>query len=128
VAAGVEFFKVSDWRRQTQEMRDSMIAMGFDLDDMPDWFHSGIVFGELPQSCNYFLIQLTGDDAGKVYYCDHDDFNTDPMAESFDDFLNMIVDDPPGFLYRCGCYARYSDGETDTQWIPTEYLADARDA
>jgi hypothetical protein len=125
-AAGVEFFKAAEWQSRTAEMRESMTAMGFEEDDMPDWFHRGVVFGEIPHSANYFVIQPSGDDAGQVFYCDHDDFRTEPMAESFEELLSMIVKDPPGFLYQCGCFTRYSDGKTDIQWIPKEYVADCR--
>ena len=62
-AAGVEFFKATDWQSRTQEMRDSMTAMGFEEVDMPDWFLRGVVFGEIPHSANYFLIQPNGNEA-----------------------------------------------------------------
>jgi hypothetical protein len=123
-AAGARFFKATEWQTRTQEMRESMTAMGFEADEMPDWFHKGIVFGEIPRSANYFMIQPTGDKAGQVFYCDHDDFKTEPIAASFEDLLNMIVEDPPGFLYQCGCFTRYCDGKTDIQWIPKEYVPD----
>lgn len=125
-AAGVEFFKAAEWQSRTEEMRESMTAMGFDVDDMPGWFQRGIVFGEIPHSANYFVIQPYGDDAGQIFYCDHDDFGTEPMAESFEQFLEVLLTDPPGFLYECGCYTRYSDGKTNIQWIPKEYVADCR--
>jgi hypothetical protein len=102
----------------------SVEAIGFDTSDMPDWFHRGTVFAEIPQSANYFVI----DRAGQVFYADHDDFSTKPIALSFDRFLKMIVDDPPGFLYRRGCFTRYSDGATSTQWIPREYVGNCNDA
>jgi hypothetical protein len=123
-AAGVEFFKATEWEARTEEMRESMTAMGFEEDDMPNWFHRGIVIGEIPHSANYFVIQPSGDEAGQLFYCDHDDFKTEPMAESFEDLLSMIVKDPPGFLYQCGCFTRYSDGKTDIQWIPKKYVPD----
>lgn len=125
-AAGIEFFKAAQWQSRTEEMRESMTAMGFEVDDMPDWFHRGIVFGEIPHSGNYFLIQPDGAEVGQVFYCDHDDFKTEAIAASFGALLNMIVDDPPGFLYQCGCFTRYSDGKTDIQWIPKEYIPDCR--
>jgi hypothetical protein len=125
-AAGIEFFKATEWPSRTTEMRESMAAMGFEEGDMPDWFRSGVVFGEIPHSANYLVIQASGDAAGQIFYCDHDDFKTEPMAESFDDFLSMIIKDPPGFLYECGCFTRYSDGKTDIQWIPKEYVSDSR--
>jgi len=125
-AAGVEFFKSAEWQSRTEEMRESMTAMGFEEHDMLEWFHSGVVFGEIPHSENYFVLQPNGDEAGRVFYCDHDDFKTEVMAESFEEFLSMIVKDPPGFLYECGCFTRYSDGKTDIQWIPKEYVPDCR--
>lgn len=123
-AAGIEFFRATDWQSRTQEMRESMTAMGFEQDEMPDWFQQGVVFGEIPHSANYFVIQPSGKEAGRIFYCDHDDFKTEPFAGSFDDLLRMIVNDPPGFLYECGCFTRYCDGKTDIQWIPKEYVAD----
>lgn len=123
-AAGVEFFKATEWRSRTEEMRESMTAMGFEQSQMPDWFQRGVVFGEIPHSANYLVIQPHGDDAGTVFYCDHDDFKTEPYAASVEELLGMILNDPPGFLYQCGCFTRYSDGKTSTQWIPKEYVPD----
>ncbi|MGE0534699.1 MAG: SMI1/KNR4 family protein [Pirellulales bacterium] len=122
--AGVRLFEVANWQPKTQEMRESMLAMGWDVDDLPVWYERGIVIGEIPHSANYFVLQTDGGDAGQVFYCDHDDFEPDALAESFAELLHMIVEDPANFLYERGCYARYSDGNTDTQWIPREYLRD----
>jgi hypothetical protein len=127
-AAGVEFFKSAEWDSRTAEMRESMQAMGFEPSEMPEWFEQGLVFGEIPHSANYFVIQLRGKDSGRIFYADHDAFEPEPIAESFDEFVQLIVDDPPGFLYARGCYTRYSDGKTGKQWIPKEYIPDARNA
>jgi hypothetical protein len=43
-AAGVEFFKVAEWNSRTEEMRASMLAMGFEGASMPAWFDHGLVF------------------------------------------------------------------------------------
>jgi hypothetical protein len=123
-AEGVRFFEMSQWKSKAREMRNFWIDSGSDEADMPDWFHRGIVFGEIPNSANYFVIDPEGENAGTIYYCDHDDFATEPFAKSFEDFLGTIVDDPPKFLYETGCFARYSDGKTGKQWIPREYVAD----
>ncbi len=125
-AVGVEFFKVATWRKHTKEMKESMIDMGFDDSEMPEWFSSGIVFAEIPHSANYFVLQIHGKEAGKVFYCDHDDFVTDAIAPTFEKFLQMIIKDPPSFLYKCGCYTRYSDGKTDVQWIPKKYVPNCK--
>ena len=106
-------------------MRKSMTEMGYDEDEMPEWFHRGVVIGAIPQSGNYFVIQPDGTRKGRVFYCDHDDFNSKPIAPSLEKLLKMIIDDPPGFMDRRGCYTRYSDGKTRTQWIPKEYVPDS---
>lgn len=122
-AAGIAFFPVSEWQDKTAEMRE-MLAMGSSEDDMPDWLRHGIAFGEIPHSANYFVIQPSGENAGKVFYADHDDFHPEPVADSFEEFLDSIISDPADFLNRVGCYTRYSDGKTDIQWIPKEYIAE----
>jgi hypothetical protein len=122
VAAGIEFFPSREWRDKTAEMRDFLLTTD-SSEGVPDWLRQGVVFGEIPHSANYFVIQPGGEDAGKIFYADHDDFNADPIAESFDGFLNLILADPAEFLFRFGCYTRYTDGTTDTQWIPKEYVA-----
>jgi hypothetical protein len=123
-AAGVFFFPVADWPAMSQEMRSGLLAMGWSKKDLTDWLRDGIVFGEIPLSANYFVVKPTGRDAGKIYYADHDSFEPDPIADSFGEFLESIITDPATFLNRLGCYTRYSDGTTDTQWIPKRYVAD----
>src|SRR5262249_28444794 len=100
--------------------------MGWSEEDMPDWLRQGIAFAEIPHSANYFIIQPNGEDAGKVFYADHDDFQPAPFANSFEEFLDSIVANPADFLNRLGCYNRYSHGKTDIQWIPKEYVPDCR--
>jgi hypothetical protein len=111
-AAGIEFFKAARWNARTKEMRQSLADMGFETDEMPDWIHTAIAFGEIKQSANFFAIQPSGKHAGQIFYCDHDDMGTKPLAKSFEAFLKMIVKDPPCFLEECGCYTllRRKDG------------------
>jgi hypothetical protein len=123
-AAGVTFFPVEEWVARSQTMRDELSAMGWEKEQMPAWLREGIAFGEIPHSANFFVVGV-GDDAGKIYYADHDDFTESPIAADLEEFLDRIRSDPAGFLYQCGCYTRYSDGKTDTQWIPQEYVSDA---
>jgi hypothetical protein len=120
-AAGVTFYPVADWPDQTDEMKSQFEAMGVESDDQPAGVIDSLAFGEIPHSANYFTVKLSGLQAGKIFYADHDDFSDDPFAESFAEFLGRIVNNPPKFLYDVGCYTRYSDGKTSTQWIPKEY-------
>jgi hypothetical protein len=122
-AAGLAFFPVGEWQEKSNEMRESLVAMGWSQEDMPNWLQEGTAFGEIPHSANYLVLQPRGENAGKVFYADHDDFEPDAIAGSFEEFLDSILVDPADFLNRLGCYTRYSDGKTDTQWIPKEYVA-----
>jgi len=121
-AAGVAFFPVREWQAKTEEMREGLSEMGWSEEHMPAWLRQGIAFGEIPHSANYFVIQAAGENAGNVFYADHDDFRPDPIAGSFEEFLDSILADPADFLLRLGCYTRYSDGKTNIQWIPKEYV------
>ncbi len=122
-AAGIAFFPIAEWERHSSEMREGLLAMGWSRDDMPDWLLEGIAFGEIPHSANYFVIQPTGENAGQIFYADHDDFDPNPIAASFEALLDSIIADPAEFLNCYGCYTRFSDGKTDIQWIPKEYVA-----
>jgi hypothetical protein len=119
---GFELFPIADWPARTAEMRSSMEAMGFDLGDMPDWFDAGVVIGQIPQSANYFVAETSGGSAGKLYHADHDDFAEDSIADNAESLINSLVSDPAQFMYDRGCYTRYSDGTTEKQWIPKEYV------
>lgn len=125
-AAGFELFQIGDWSMQTAEMRSSMEAMGMEPDEMPGWFTSGVVVGQIPHSANYFVIGTTDDEAGQIFYLDHDDFIEEPIAENAESLIAALLADPAQFLHDRGCYTRYSDGTTDRQWIPKQYVNEAR--
>lgn len=121
-AAGLELFAIADWPSKTVEMRELLEAMGVDLADMPEWFNTGVVIGQVPESANYFVVGTAGDSAGRLYYVDHDGFVEDPIADDAEALMDSLVVDPAQFMYDRGCYTRYSDGETNKQWIPKQYV------
>jgi hypothetical protein len=122
-AVGMVFYPVGLWTQKTAKFQAQMAAMGWLEDDQPGWMKSGVVFGEIPYSANYFVLGKEGQDAGRVFYAYHDNFTEEPLARNFDALLGMIVEDPAAFLNKRGCFTRYSDGKTDTQWIPKRYRA-----
>jgi hypothetical protein len=122
VAAGVQFYPVEEWPARSQDMREELVEMGWEEDSMPAWLKQGITFGEIPHSANFFVVGV-GEDAGKIFYADHDDFRESPIAENLAELLDKIRTDPAAFLYERGCYTRYY-GHSDTQWIPKEYVSD----
>ena len=91
----------------------------------PDHIVTGIAFATVPQSGNYFVLPIEGPSAGKIFYANHDGWYESAFADDFDGFLAHVVQDPVKLLAEeVGCYTRYSDGKTDTQWIPEEYYPD----
>ena len=99
-----------------------MEAMGVVAAEMPEWFSSGVVVGQIPHSANYFVIGTTGEDSGKIFYMDHDDFVEEPIANDAESLIDGFLADTAQFLFDRGCYTRYSDGKTNRQWIPKHYV------
>ena len=121
--AGLVLFPISEWEPATQRFREELGEWGRTLDEAFDFEQHGLAFGEPAFSGNLFFLY-----DGAVYYSDHDGGDDTPLASTFSGFLDRIVDDPAKFLYDLGCYARYSDERTDTQWIPARYLSRQRNA
>ena len=99
-----------DWKEWFSDYED---------DELYDFQKGGFAFGEIAHSGNYFVFY-----EGKVFYSDHDEFEEKDLGNTFNEFLQKTVTDPAEFLYDMGCYTRYSDGKTDGQWIPKQFIAD----
>lgn len=116
----IEFYKIEDMDERNEDWKEWFDM--FDEDELEDELYEfqreGYAFGEICSSGNYFVWHQ-----GKVYYSSHDGGGGEPIAESFDEFLEVIIIQPAQFLYDMGCYTRFSDGKTDIQWIPREYVS-----
>jgi hypothetical protein len=96
---------------------------GFVAGEDPDQILNGVPFAHVPHSGNYFVMPVSGPNAGKVFYADHDGGYESAFAQGFNDFVFRITTDPASLLSdELGCYTRYSDGKTSTQWIPKELV------
>jgi hypothetical protein len=112
------FHPIHSWSKATSELRREHKDSGRGDDEIHEFERKGVVFGEPAGSGNHLILHQ-----GKVYYANHDGGDDEPLADSFDGLLDRIVADPARFLYELGCYARYSDGRTGTQWIPMRYFS-----
>lgn len=122
-AAGIRFFPIRQWAAATRHWRR---RRGDGLDDWGNpspQLAAGVVFAEIPRSGNYFLIRTEGRQTGKIFYDNHENATTKPLARTFESLLDMIWPDPAAFLCQMGGYTRYCDGTTATQWIPKKYLS-----
>jgi hypothetical protein len=126
-AEGVELFAVENMEEGTNELREWLDTI--EEEDDGNKLKSAIAIGQVPHSGNYFAMPVEGLGVGKVFYVDHDDWSEEPFANSFDEFVDRITTSPAKLLAEdLGCYARYSDGKTEIQWIPEEYFPDVSKA
>ena len=92
---------------------------------LPDWVDNYIVIGEVPYSGNYFLVPLSGEVTGHVFEFEHDGFEFIDRGKNFDAFLDYVSTVNASLIEDILCHTRYSDGETETQWLAQEYQFDA---
>ena len=111
----MEFYRISEWEAKNKLWKEAWEGALSD-DDLYEFQYLGVAFGEPSGSGNYFVFHK-----GAVYYWDHDGGDDTPLAGSFFEFLSRIAREPAKFLQELGCYARYSDAKTNSQWIPKEY-------
>ncbi len=117
---GIEFYPIHELDDRTYEMVSRRGEPGDDFLLDANRRPLKLAIAEICNSGNYFAINREG----RIYYIDHDDWTTNPFAETFIDFLGKIVSDPAKFLRDAGCYTRYSDGIDDLRWIPKIYVDD----
>ena len=119
--AGLILYPINRWQDATESFKADLEDWGRSVEDAYEFENHGVVIGEPAFSGNRIFHFK-----GAVYYSDHDGGDDVPLALSFSAFLDRIVADPAKFLYDLGCYARYSDGRTDTQWVPEIYVSNER--
>lgn len=89
-----------------------------------------LAFAEIPHSANLICIwhvrDLSRSHVELVelnHDCPPDGFG---VPKNLPELLLVLCEDPAFFLFMCGCYTRYQDGLSETQWIPIRYVPDAR--
>jgi hypothetical protein len=127
ITAGVEVFSAKLWRGATEELHEYVRDL-HDLDEEDSESSdllSCVAFGTASRSGNYFVVQTRGRDAGKIFYTDHETANMEAFAPDFEGFIRRVTSNPVTLLAKdLGCFARYADGITGTQWIPEEVVDD----
>jgi len=110
------FFEFQQWMEGlNREEREEFV---------PRWVDQGVVFGEVPNSGNYFLMAMTGDESGRVYEFEHDGFEFIERGADLSAFLEYLSVVDEGLIQDILTHTRYSDGESDIQWLVNEYHFD----
>lgn len=115
--SGFQIYPISDLQGLNEEWKESFSY--YEEDELYNFQKGGFAFGDISNSGNYFILYQN-----KVFYSNHDGGDDEPLSDSFNEFLSMIINNPADFLNEMGCYTRYSDGKTDNQWIPKEFYID----
>ena len=123
-SAGVSLGSIDSWPELNEELNEWVDILDEDekQEVLPAWFEDAIAIGEAPQSGNYLLLVCAGEQSGSIYYFNHDGFEITQFAASWEEFLARLITDPVQLLMDLGCYVCYSDGKTDIQWTPEQYL------
>jgi hypothetical protein len=98
----------TDWRDWFEHL---------DPGELYDFQRSGIAFAAVAASGNYFVMYQ-----GRVYYSDHDGGDDAIWGAHLEEFFERALSKPARFLYEAGCHTRYSDGETERQFIPESFI------
>ena len=101
----------SEWRAWFQDYLEP--------DEQYDFQQEGFAFACIADSDNYFVVYK-----GKVYYSEHDGGDDRVWGENLELFFKRALSDPALFLFDAGCCTRYSDGQTDRQFIPEVFVHD----
>ncbi len=91
---------------------------------LPAWLQDHVVIGEIPNSGNYFLLALKGEDAGSVFEFEHDGFEFLRQGRSVEEFIAHLCTVNDALLRDIRGHTRYFDGKTDTQWLAERYEYD----
>lgn len=122
---GIELLSVEVWDEAIEDLRSWYRHLLEEPENDPDHIVTGIPFAMVPGSGNYFVMPVEGPNAGKVFYANHDGWYESAFANSFNEFLMRLTEDPVHLLNEeLGGYTRYSDGEGETDGIPEEFFPD----
>jgi hypothetical protein len=124
---GVRFFPIDQWQGETTAMKQASASLP--KGGRPEVLDRAIAFGEPPGSGHHFAIVTKGKGATSIILTNHETLAADEFAPDFNEFLKVICSDPVDLLTnQLGSYVRYRDGKTRQEWIPVEYLPDAKRA
>jgi hypothetical protein len=89
---------------------------------LPSWITDYIVIGEIPNSGNYFVVPLIGENLGHVYEFEHDGFEFVERGASFAEFIDNLTTVNKNLLENILTHTRYQDERPDSQWLVEKYI------
>jgi hypothetical protein len=113
-----------EWHGLKKHFEDWLEIVDDDEDRLPTWLDEYLVIGEVPASGNYYIVPTKGEELGKVFHFDHDGFEFTEVGVDISAFLEHISTVDEALIREIRSHTRYSDGDTEIQWLAREYLYD----
>jgi hypothetical protein len=133
-AEGVEIFPINEWPQRTAQMVQSWVEEPehYRDDDMPYGHEDFIAIAHSRGASSYIHWVIRGPRAGAVYWWAwtmRPKKDTPPMAKDFASFIQLLYERPAHFFNEVLlCYTRFSDDQTPTEWLPSRYVPDQKNA
>ena len=125
---GVTIFSISEWAGRTAQMVESWVDGEYSDDDMPYGRNDFIAFAHSRGASSHIHWVTRGPRTGAVYWWPWampPDRDAPPVTTDFGEFLRLLYERPVYFFNKVMlCYARFSDGRTSTEWMPSRYVPD----
>lgn len=108
----------SQWSELNDHFRPWLEGLDEDeiADCLPAWIDQCIVVGEIPQSGNYLLVPISGQEAGRVFEFEHDGFEFLELGSSLPAFVECTLDLDSRRLTAIASHLRFIATDDDRQW------------
>lgn len=108
----------AQWPGLGEDFRDGVD--GLDEEEraelLPPWVEGCLVIGEVPQSGNYLLMPLKGEETGAVYLFDHDGFEFTRQAGDLIEFVERMLAPDDALLTDIASHMRFIEADPMVQW------------
>lgn len=112
---GIHFLPIADMEREREDTRvwleddpepseEDIVDGRLEVLGLPDWYDDCVVFGAFAYAAERFLIATSGPHRGCVFEFDHDPLGFIKRADSFEEFLAWLMQDPARTAELTGLY------------------------
>lgn len=123
--AGFYIANPDKWAELTEGFAEwvEIIELDFDEDEleeeMPSWFGSQQVIGEIPNTGNYLLLVTVGNEKGSIYEFDHDGAEFYKRGVDIEDFIKKMLNPNSALLRSMASHMRFTADFVGQQWWAT---------
>jgi hypothetical protein len=112
---GIHFLPIANMARERDDTRvwlendpepsaEEIVDGRLEVLGLPDWYDDCVVFGAFAYAAERFLVATSGPHRGCVFEFDHDPLGFIKRADSFEDFLIWMMEEPARTAELTGLY------------------------